>query len=317
MVVLSGVASLLIGLVANAGAQPFCTLTAEAALNACELEIRGDRWIAEGKCRNIADDDKRTSCIVEAHQAFEEGKEECEEQFEAREDLCELLGGGRYDPDFSPARFVDPRLIGRTVPPNPYFPLVRGNRWVYRDGDETVTVTVTEKVKVIEGVTCVVVTDVVMVGGVAVEVTDDWFAQDLAGNVFYCGEVSREFEAFAGDVPAEAELVALEGSWKAGRDFDQPGIIMLGSPKVGDVYREEMSLGNAEDAAEILSVSGTESVPAASCGGKCVVTRNFSPLSPDGEETKYYAPGVGLILETHTEEGNRVELVEFSPGTGR
>jgi hypothetical protein len=117
----------------------------------------------------------------------------------------------------------------------------------------------------------------------------------------------------------EPELVELERSWKAGRDFDQPGIIMLGTPRVGMAYREEVSLGNAEDMAEVISVSGFESVPAASCGGRCVVTRNFTPLDPGAEENKYYAPDVGLILEVKIDEdegpSSRVELVSFKRGS--
>jgi hypothetical protein len=311
VVVASAMSGVLIGSVSSSAGQDVCSYTAESARNACEMEIRDDRFIAEGECRNIADEDAMEICIGEARAALTEGKDECEEQFEARLDLCDLLGERQYDPEFDPAHFVDPRGIGVTIPPNPYFPLVRGVRWVYRDEREVVTVTVTEKTKLIEGVTCVVVTDVVTVDGVPTEVTDDWFAQDRQGNVWYCGEVTGEFETFEGDSPREPELVAVEGSWKAGRDRDQPGIIMLGSPSVGAAYREEVSLGNAEDAAQVVSVTGNESAPAASCRGRCVVTRNFTPLSPDAEETKYYAPGVGLVLELH-DEGRRVELVEFT-----
>ena len=34
------------------------------------------------------------------------------------------------------------------------------------------------------------------------------------------------------------------------------------------------------------------------CGAGCVVTREFSPLEPDVVEFKYYAPGIGVFLET-------------------
>jgi hypothetical protein len=301
-----------------AGAQLVCSLAAEAMLNACEFEIRDDRAVAEAKCLNLQGKE-RDVCVGEARLALEEGREECEEQFEAREDACELLGEGRYKPNFTAANFVDPRAIGRTVAANPYFPLLVGSEWVYRDDDETVTVMVTDKIKMIDGVLCRVVTDVVTVNGIPVEVTDDWFAQDKQGNVWYCGEVSQEFETFPGDVPMDPELVELEGSWKAGREGDLPGIIMMIAPRAGDVYREEVSLGNAEDMAEILSLAGSETAPAASCNGRCVVTRNFSPLEPGAEENKYYAPGVGLILEIHIDEdggpGSRVELISFKPGS--
>jgi len=294
----------------GAGA-PFCRQAAYAALIACQAEVQDDFWIAVAGCVNVSERAERRTCDAEAKEDRRDAKEECGEQLDARRDLCDLLGEGRYDPEFDPVDFVDPDDIGGTVAPNPYFPLVVGARWVYQGGDETVTVTVTDKTKLIAGVTCRVVTDVVEVDGAAIEVTDDWFAQDLEGNVWYCGEISQEFETFQGDEPEELELVSIEGSWKAGRDFDKPGMLVLAFPQVGDVYREEFSLGNAEDAAEVTSLTGDESVPAASCDDECLVTRNFSPLSPGSEETKYYAPGVGLILEV-SGDGDRNELVEFT-----
>jgi len=294
----------------GAGA-PFCTQSAYAAFIACQAEVQDDFWVATAGCIDESEWAERRACNAEAKEDRKDAKEECGEQFEARRDLCDLLGGGRYDPEFDPGDFVDPDDIGGSVAPNPYFPLVVGARWVYQGGDETTTVTVTDKTKLIEGVTCRVVTDVVEVDGTAVEVTDDWFAQDQDGNVWYCGEISQELELFVGDQPQELELVSIEGSWKAGREFDKPGMLVLALPQVGDVYREEFSLGNAEDAAEVTSLTGDESAPAASCDDECLVTRNFSPLSPGSEETKYYAPGVGLILEV-SGDGDRNELVEYT-----
>ena len=87
---------------------------------------------------------------------------------------------------------------------------------------------------------------------------------------------------------------------------------MLADPAVGDVYRQELSLGNAEDAAEVVSVTDSESVPVADCDGTCVVTFDFTPLDPEALEYKYYTPGVGLMLEVDIESGDRLELVEFN-----
>ena len=125
--------------------------------------------------------------------------------------------------------------------------------------------TVTESTKLIEGVTCLVVNDLVEEDGLPIEDTDDWYAQDVDGNVWYCGEIAQNFEVFEGDDPEEAELVDVDGSWKTGRDGAQPGIIMLASPQVGDVYRQELALGEAEDAARVISTTGSATVPAASC----------------------------------------------------
>jgi hypothetical protein len=288
-----------------------CTMTAKAALMACRAEVEDDFWITMGNCINVSDPADRRTCGTDARTERRDGKKLCKDQFEARLEVCALVGEERYDPDFNPANFVDPADIGNTVVPNPYFPLVPGTRWVYQGGDETITVTVTDKTKLIQGVICRVVNDVVQEDDAVIEDTDDWYAQDREGNVWYCGEIAKEFETFAGDDPEEPELVSIDGSWKAGRAGAKPGIFMLAAPQVGDVYREEVSLGEAEDVAEVISITGTESVPAASCNHNCLVTRNFTPLAPGVDEFKYYAPGVGLILEVDGED-NRVELIEFT-----
>ncbi|HEX6010848.1 MAG TPA: hypothetical protein VFY87_03395, partial [Geminicoccaceae bacterium] len=163
-------------------------------------------------------------------------------------------------------------------------------------------VSVTGETEEILGVRCTVVQDTVTLDGVLVEDTTDWFAQDRLGNVWYFEEIARNYE--------NGDLANLDGSWRAGVDGAQPGIVMRARPRAGEVYRQEFRLGDAEDLAQVLSLSGDAAVPAASCGD-CVVTRDFTPLEPDLVERKFYAPGIGLILEVDLETGERVELVEI------
>lgn len=301
----------------------FCTRTARTLQTACGFDVKDDFWLSRANCINVSDGEARRECHKEAKTARKEAREECHEQFEARLELCEAVGESRYDPDFSPERFVDPRQIGITVAENPFFPLIEGNQWVYKstftdeDGtkvSETITVVVTDKTKLIEGVTCRVVNDLVLVddgdGPVPLEDTNDWYAQDVDGNVWYCGEEVRDFETFDGDEPMEPELVSIDGSFKVGRDYARPGIIMLMAPQVGDVYRQEAAFGDAEDFAEVTNLNASESVPAASCNGDCLVTREGNLLDPGVFADKYYAPGIGTILEV--EDGIRVELIEFT-----
>jgi hypothetical protein len=204
-----------------------------------------------------------------------------------------------------PANFVDPADIGAGVSPNPYLPLVPGSSWVYEGEEETVTVTVTGDVKEILGVLCAVVRDVVEEDSEPVEDTDDWFAQDGEGNVWYFGEIARNYE--------DGELVDLEGSWKAGVDSAKIGVVMPIDPQPGAVYRQEFLLGEAEDMAEILELDGSADTPAASCGGDCLVTLEYTPLEPDSAEHKYYAPGIGMIMELDPETGEPIiELVEYT-----
>jgi hypothetical protein len=230
--------------------------------------------------------------------------------------------------------FIDPREIGGTVEPNAFFPLVPGSQRVYaktfvdEDGNsvtETVTTTVTDEIKLIDGIPCIVVRDVGESSAGGGEDTDDWFAQDAEGNVWYCGEISRELETFEGDDSEEPEIVSVEGSWKAGRDGAKAGMLIPAVPEVGDVIRQELLYGEAEDVIEILATDATEAAPGGACDGDCLETRDFTALEPGNDEHKYYAPGIGLIVELDPETGERLELVEvktpkrepLSRGTGR
>ncbi len=280
-----------------------CSSTATAARAACYFEVLDDFWIATGKCKNFADLSARAECVADLKYVPRDGRQECLEQRNARLDLCSDLGEAPYDPPFEPSLFVNPADIGGSVAPNPYLPIIPGRTLVYQGGDETVTVKVTGDVKLISGVPCAVISDIVTVNGQVVEDTIDWFAQDLQGNVWYCGELARDFE--------DGELVSLDGSFKAGVDGAKPGILMKAAPAVGDVYRLEFDLGNAEDAAEVLSLNGSASTPGARCSGTCVITEDFTPLSPGEVENKYYAPGVGMILEVKPETGQRLELIRI------
>jgi len=284
----------------------FCTKTAEAALKASQHEVQDDFWIAIGNCNNLSDPAAREQCKQEAKLARKEARRLSREQFEARLELCQAVGEAPYDHQIDPAMFVDPAEIGNTVAPNPYYPLIRGTTRIYRGGTETVTVTVTEDTKVILGVTVAVIRDIVEDNGEVIEDTKDWYAQDIHGNVWYFGESVKDF--------ADGELVSIAGSFTAGVDGDKAGIIMKAAPAVGEVYRQEFSLGNAEDVAEFLSLTGSATVPAGTFNGNCWVTKDYTPIEPGIFATKYYAPGIGSILEVNSKTGERLELVEIRNG---
>jgi len=298
-----------------------CSKTARAQFVACQHEVKASRFTGKAICLNASNAEERKQCLAELKAAQrEEGIELCGEQRDARLDLCDALGETPYVPDFTPAKF-DADFTNLTSP-NPYFPLAIGNRWQYVGGDETNTIEVLDKTKLIEGVICIVVHDVVEVGGVKTEDTDDWFGQAKDGSVYYCGESSGSFETFAGDDPEEPELVSVEGSWKGGRDGAKPGILFLGTPTVGASVRQEWLVDTAEDAATVLSTTygfGSdpeldELVPQALaqllCANDCVVTREFSTIEPGDFERKYYARGIGLFLEVDPEAGEVNQLVD-------
>ena len=188
---------------------------------------------------------------------------------------------------------------------NPYFPLVPGATFRYRsetaDGVEDEVFTVTRDTKKINGVTTRVIEDVVRLDGKWIERTFDYFASDELGNVWYFGEDARSRDLETGEV-------STEGSWRAGRDGAEAGIIMEAHPQVNDVYHEENAPGVAEDQARVLALGAPANVPAGSYGN-CLQTENFSALSP-GTEHKFYAPGVGLVLEIDLTDNTRNELVK-------
>jgi hypothetical protein len=211
--------------------------------------------------------------------------------------------GGNYHPDIDPTAFVD-------VIDNPYLPYAPGGSWTYEgteDGEtERVEVSVTPERKEIMGISATVVRDTVSVDGEVVEDTYDWFAQDRDGNVWYLGEDSTEFE--------DGKAVSKEGSWEAGVDGALPGIVMQAHPEVGQAYRQEYYVGEAEDVAEVLRLDATESVPFGDFD-QLVVIEEWNPLEPEVVEEKYFAPGVGLVLEVKTRGGEgRVELLDHTPG---
>ena len=278
-----------------------CSMTTAAALSACQSEKQDDYWIAVGNCHNLVDGKARATCMKKARNALSEGKQTCRTQRRARMEVCRAVGEAPYDPQINPAMFVNPAEIGKSIAPNPYFPLVRGRRLTYRSGNETINVEVTSETRVIQGVTCAVITDLVEADGETIEDTIDWYAQDIHGNVWYFGELAENY--------VDGELNNLAGSWLAGVDGAKAGIIIRAVPRVGEVYREEFSLGNAEDMAETLKLDGSATVPAAACNGDCLVTKNFTPIEPGKFDNKYYARGIGVILSINLETGQRTELV--------
>jgi hypothetical protein len=190
---------------------------------------------------------------------------------------------------------------------NPYWPMAPGTKWVYREGNQRVTVTVTDRRKrVASGVEALVVRDTVTENGTLVEDTFDWFAQDAAGNVWYLGEDTKEYE--------NGTFVSSEGSWEAGVDGAEAGIVMPAHPKPGMRYRQEYYRGHAEDAARVLSLDEQAQTAAGHFRG-LLLTKDYTPLEPDVLEYKLYAKGVGPVLVlSPSGGGGREELVRHEPG---
>jgi hypothetical protein len=202
---------------------------------------------------------------------------------------------------------LDPADFVRRID-NPYWPMAPGTKWVYRETDPQgsklkVKVTVTRRTKKILGIDARVVHDVVTERGQLVEDTLDWYAQDKCRNVWYLGENTKEYE--------NGVVVSTEGSWEAGVDGGQAGVIVPADPYVGLSYREEYLAGEAEDQAEVLSLVEQAEVPYGHFP-KVLLTKNDTPLHPRILEYKFYAKGVGPVLVLGVSGGSdREELLRF------
>ena len=216
--------------------------------------------------------------------------------------------GGDALPQGGEAVELDPADFTSEID-NPWMPFRTGARWVYRETDQEgavqrVEVSVLDETRVVMGIETRVVHDVVTEDGQLVEDTYDWYAQDADGNVWYFGEETTEFE--------DGKPTTTAGSWEAGVDGAQPGVLVPAEPEIGLAYRQEYYVGEAEDAAEVLSLDEKVEVPFGKYEG-VLMTKEFTPLEPDILEHKFYSRGVGVVLALAISGGSdREELVEFT-----
>jgi hypothetical protein len=197
---------------------------------------------------------------------------------------------------------------------NPWWPMMPGSRWTYRETDpEGPTlrgvVTVTRKTKrIADGVTARVVSDIARRGRMPVEVTDDYYAQDRCGNVWYFGEATTEY--------VNGKPKSTEGTFEAGVDGAQPGVVVPVAPRPGMSYRQEYYAGHAEDQGQVFSVTEQVETPYGHFGrGRVLMTRDLNPLEPDALEYKFFVRGVGQVLAIAVSGGSdREELVGYHRG---
>jgi hypothetical protein len=206
-----------------------------------------------------------------------------------------------YHPVLDPANFVS------TVD-NPYFPLPVGRTLVYqgvKDGQTQIdTVTVTARTKVILGITATEVSDVSTHNGALLEKTFDWYAQDKDGNVWYLGEDTTAFLPHG--------KTDTTGSWQAGVNGAEPGLIMEAQPQIPDAYRQEFLAGVAEDTAWVVEVGGTVKVPYGKLRN-VLTTLEATQVEPGAYDRKVYALGIGIVLEEAlTGAPERAELVSVT-----
>ncbi len=220
-------------------------------------------------------------------------------------------GEEKADSSSTTATELDPADFTTEID-NPWWPMKPGSRWVYRETDteganQKVVVTVTDRTKTIaNGIEARVVHDVATEDGKFVEVTDDWYAQDGDGNIWYLGEDTTEYK--------NGKPVSTSGSFEAGVDGAEPGIMIPANPEPGMTYRQEYYKGEAEDQGEIMSLDQQAEVPAGYFE-RTLMTRDTNPLEPKVNEFKFYARGVGPVLAVAVSGGSdREELLSYRAG---
>ncbi|MEK6840784.1 MAG: hypothetical protein AABX79_02415 [Nanoarchaeota archaeon] len=219
---------------------------------------------------------------------------------------------GDFDfPDFTKKENVDDQKVNASefsdVVDNRYFTLTPGTKYVYEgdteDGLERTETYVTEEKRTVNGIETTVVWDRVWLEDELIEETYDWYAQDKEGNVWYFGENSTEYE--------NGKVSSTKGSWEAGVDGAEAGIIMKANPVVGDKYKQEYYKGVAEDMAEIVSLGEIVETKYETFSD-CLKTKDWNPLESGSGEYKYYCPATGnVVLEIVIETDEQVELIDI------
>jgi hypothetical protein len=172
---------------------------------------------------------------------------------------------------------------------NEYFVLEPGFQIVLEGRIETVTITVLDETREVDGVTTRVVEEEEWKYGELIEISRNFFAICPDTNdVFYFGEEV--------DMYQDGALVSHSGAWLAGENRAEAGLMMPGEPAVGIKYYQEIAPGVAMDRAEIVSLDDTLETPAGTFSD-CLRTREGTALNPLEREYKTYAPGIGLIQD--------------------
>lgn len=312
---------------ANAGHPHYygaCSKHARLMLHACFADRQDSYLVHRADCVYVNEAENTRNCLQEARMESLSDAEECLDVYEARQDLCNLVGQQRYDIEFETSDFIDPNEIGNTVQPNQYWPLTAGHTHVIvsesedDEGEivkEVVVVTATAEVREVGGIPCRVIRDMVFEEEEgeysAVEITQDWYAQigvagasrgiGNEGDTVYCGENTFE---------VEDDLVDnTDGSFAHGTARAKAGFLVRQFPVPGSGDRQEMASDEAEDYVRYESLGATPSASEGgdldyplACNDNCLKTYEVNPRDPGAAEYKYYRPGTGFVLATKLDE---------------
>lgn len=192
---------------------------------------------------------------------------------------------------------------------NAWFPAAPGMRWVYRGLDSgrpaRDVVRVTNRVAIVDGMPCAVLSDRLYIRGRLEERTTDWYTQDPHGRVLYAGEATAELDR-------GGHVKNTEGSWRAGVKGARAGVFMPRRPAVGQHFEQEHAKGVAEDRFSVTSLRASATTPFAVFTGHALQTRETTPLEPGVVDRKLYVQGIGQVAEDTLKGGSdRLRLVSF------
>lgn len=215
---------------------------------------------------------------------------------------------------FDPVNFVDP-----ATNINGYHPTRPGMQWVRAGTTEVgsrkvphmAISTITDVYRTIEGVPCVAMLDQSTDNGEISQVGFDYLAVDKDGNVWIMGGYTEEFE---GGVFTNVEGAYLGTATGGKRGILTPAIVTMDTPRwmIGTPGPDEdASVGEPVEIGIDLTVAyGTfHNVRAIREGG----------VNAPDNEIKYYAPGVGVILNVprikslHQDSFELVNFTDLSP----
>lgn len=214
---------------------------------------------------------------------------------------------------FDHTNFTAPATID-----NPWLPLIPGTRLVYEgfteeDGEvlpHRLVLTVTDLVKVIDGVPSLVAWDVDWSDGDLVETELAFYAQDDDGTVWRMGEYPEEWE--------EGEFIEAP-AWLAGIADARAGIAMRGAPD-GTTSSYSQGWGPAVEFTDraFLFEQGVSTCVRLDCYSNVLVMNEFNEEEPGAHQLKYYAWGIGNVQvgwrgdDTSIEELELVEIVRLT-----
>jgi hypothetical protein len=156
--------------------------------------------------------------------------------------------------------------------------------------------TVTNATKVIDGVRAVLVLDQDFDGGEVAEQALDYLALDAQGNVLYLGSYTEAYEG--------GQFVNAADAWLTGVHGAVRGMLLPGHPQTGTPPYTQADIPGQETSTARVTKTGASVCVPFKCYSDVVVIA-------EGQELKYFAPGVGGVKTEPNYSGGEQEIEEL------